>query len=66
LESVDAWLLAQERLVDGRRRTLIPALQQRATLAATLERQLAALGLDRVAREVSWEERVAALRQEGA
>lgn len=67
LESVDAWLLAQERLVD-KRRQLIPALQQRATLATTLERQLAALGLERKAREVSWEERVAALRasrQEG-
>lgn len=52
LDSVDAWLVRQPRIIDGRRRSLFPVVQQRTALADSLVRQLTALGLGRVAKQV--------------
>jgi len=50
LESIDAWLLTQPSLVNQKRRTLLPAVKERQTLADSLLRQLTALGLARISR----------------
>jgi hypothetical protein len=47
LESVDAWLLGQSKLVNGRRFAIIPALVQRMTIAEGYSRRLQVLGLRR-------------------
>lgn len=47
LESVDNWLLQQPRLVDSRKRALLPAVVQRQSLADSLARYMTALGLER-------------------
>lgn len=47
LESVDAWLLAQPKLVNGRKLALYPALRERMTIAEGYARRLQALGLRR-------------------
>jgi hypothetical protein len=63
LDAVDAWLLQQGSLVNGRRKSILPALAQRQSLADGLLRVLTTLGLDRVERDggrlpESWVERV--------
>jgi hypothetical protein len=47
LDSVDAWLMTQPRLVNARKRSLIPVVLQRQTLADGLARYLSQLGLER-------------------
>jgi len=47
LDSLDAWLLGQPTLVNGRRRTVLPVVLQRQQLADALCRYLVALGLKR-------------------
>ena len=47
LDSIDAWLLIQPSLVNARKRTLIPVVLQRQTLADGLARYLSQLGLER-------------------
>ncbi len=51
LDSVDAWLLRQDSIIDKRRRQLFPVVQQRTALADAMARYLGTLGLARVARE---------------
>jgi hypothetical protein len=55
LESVDAWLLIQPSLVNGRKRALLPLLpvvRERQGLADSLARYLVQLGLERRAKPV--------------
>jgi hypothetical protein len=52
LESVDAWLLVQPSLVNGRKRALLPVVRERQGLADSLARYLAQLGLERRAKPV--------------
>src|SRR5262245_27732731 len=59
LDSVDAWLLAQETLISGKRKSIIPALRQRTALAHTLERHLLVLGLRRVTKVKTLEQIIA-------
>src|SRR5262249_12301074 len=59
LDSVDAWLLAQESLVTAKTKSLIPALRQRVTLAHTLERHLLVLGIHRRPKTLSLTELLA-------
>jgi len=47
LDSIDAWLLTQPTLVNVRKRSLIPVVLQRQTLADGLARYLSQLGLER-------------------
>ena len=47
IDDLDAWLLAQPRLVNGRTRAVLPVLTQRQALAESLGRALQALGLER-------------------
>ncbi len=47
LDSIDAWLLTQPSLVNARKRSLLPVVLQRQTLADGLARYLAMLGLQR-------------------
>jgi hypothetical protein len=46
IDHLDAWLIEQPSLVNKRTRSLLPALMQRAQLADSLARHLAALGLE--------------------
>lgn len=48
LDSLDAYLVAQTSLVNGRRRTVIHVLRERQTIADSLARVLQALGLERL------------------
>jgi len=47
LDSIDAWLLTQPSLINARKRSLIPVVLQRQTLADGLARDLSQLGLER-------------------
>ena len=47
LDSIDAWLLTQPSLVNGRKKALLPAVRERQALADGLARYLAQLGLER-------------------
>jgi hypothetical protein len=47
LDSIDAWLLTQPTLINKRKKTLLPVVLQRQTLADGLARYLAQLGLER-------------------
>ena len=49
LAHLDAWLLQQPSLVNGRRRTVLPVVRERQALADSLGRTLQALGLERQA-----------------
>jgi hypothetical protein len=51
IESVDAWLFKQASLVDAKRRCLLPALRERASLVTQLQSLLKDIGLDRVAKK---------------
>lgn len=48
LDSIDAWLLTQPTLINKRKKTLLPVVRERQTLADGLARYLTTLGLDRV------------------
>ncbi len=52
LDRIDTWLLRQPRLVDGRRRAVLPVVRERQQLADALARYLAQLGLERRAEPV--------------
>ena len=47
IDSVDVWLLAQPSLVNKRKKSLLPVVLQRQTLADGFARYLSQLGLDR-------------------
>ncbi len=47
LDSIDVWILTQDSLINKRRRTIIPIVLQRQSLADGFARYLAALGLER-------------------
>jgi hypothetical protein len=47
LDSVNAWLVTQPSLVNARKRSLIPVVQQRQQLADALVRYMTLLGLQR-------------------
>jgi hypothetical protein len=64
LDSVDAWLLTQKSLVNGRKRALLPVVRERQALADSLARFLTQLGLERVAKQVSWEDYVKEIKDE--
>ncbi len=64
LDSVDAWLLDQPRLVNARKRSLLPAVLQRQQLADALARHLALLGLER--RDPPEEEQVTVISDESS
>jgi hypothetical protein len=53
LDSVDAWLLRQPSLVNGRKRSLLPVVRERTQLADAIARYLGALGLHRRAKPVA-------------
>jgi IS30 family transposase len=47
LQSIDAWLLQQDKLVNASLRAVYPVVQQRTELANAFSRRLVLLGLDR-------------------
>jgi len=47
LDSIDAWLLTQPTLINSRKKTLIPVVRERQSLADGLAKYLMALGLHR-------------------
>ena len=53
LDSVDVWILTQSTLVNSRKRSLIPVVLQRQTLADALARYLSLLGLERKQKTVT-------------
>ena len=52
LDHVDAWILGQRSLVNGRTKALLPIVVQRQSLADHLAKLLDKLGLDRVPQRV--------------
>jgi hypothetical protein len=52
LDSVDAWLLVQPKLVNSRKKALFPAVRERQVLADALARYMGQLGLERKAKDV--------------
>jgi hypothetical protein len=52
LDSVDAWILEHGRVVDGRKRCLLPVVRERTALAMHFQSLMKDLGLDRRARQV--------------
>jgi hypothetical protein len=52
LESIDGWILKQPSLVNAKKRTLLPIILQRQTLADSLARLMTQLGLERRPRPV--------------
>jgi hypothetical protein len=52
LDSIDAWLMTQESLVNKKRRSLIPVVKERQALADGLAKYLMSLGLERRAKPV--------------
>jgi hypothetical protein len=60
LQSLDDWLASQPSIVNAKKRSLLPIVLQRQTLADSLLRHLTALGLERKPRPVeSLEEYIA-------
>jgi hypothetical protein len=52
LDSVDNWLMAQPSLVNARKKSLLPVVRERQTLADGLAKYLSMLGLGRHAKPV--------------
>ena len=52
LDHVDAWLLAQESLIDTETRSLLPVVRERSYIATHLAKCLGMLGLERVAKPI--------------
>jgi hypothetical protein len=48
IDSLDAWLLGQRSLVNGRKKQILPALRERMALVESLSRILGQLGLERL------------------
>jgi hypothetical protein len=53
LDSLDAWLLTQDSLINKRKKSVLPVVRERQTLADGLARYLSMLGLERRSKEVS-------------
>src|SRR5262245_23488043 len=47
IDSIDAWILTQPSLVNARKKALIPAVRERASLASQYTQLLSQLGLER-------------------
>jgi hypothetical protein len=47
LDSIDAWLLVQPSLINARKRSLLPVVRERQTLADGLAKYMSMLGLER-------------------
>lgn len=56
LDSIDVWLLQQTTLINKRKKSIIPAVQQRQVLADALARYLGQLGLARKAKLTNLQE----------
>jgi hypothetical protein len=52
VDSIDAWIMEQPSLVQARRKSILPVLRERQTLADSLARLLGQLGLQRRAKDV--------------
>ena len=52
LDSIDTWLLNQDSMINKRKRSLIPVVQQRTQIADSLARYLKDLGLERKIQEI--------------
>lgn len=52
LDSIDAWILTQRTLVNARKRSLLPVVRERASLAGQFQTLMKDLGLERRSREV--------------
>jgi len=63
LDSIDAWLLTQPSLVNARKKTLLPVVRERQTLADGLARMLGMLGLERRSKQIDLASRLAALQE---
>jgi hypothetical protein len=64
VDHLDSYLLAQESLVNKRKKALIPALRERQVLTDSLARILSLLGLDRVAKPMpSLQEYISATKE---
>jgi len=59
LDSIDAWLLQQQSLVNKRKKSLLPVVRERTQLADALARYLLHLGLEKRTRELSLTELLA-------
>jgi hypothetical protein len=53
VESLDAWILEQSSLINGRKRSVHPVVQQRQQFADALSRYLQQLGLERRNTEIT-------------
>ena len=52
LDSIDSWILTQPTLINARKRTLIPVVRERASVASQFQGLMKDLGLERRARQV--------------
>jgi len=52
LDSIDTWLLQQPTLINRRKKSLLPVVMQRQTLADGLARYLQTLGLEKKSRDL--------------
>jgi len=52
LDSIDIWLLQQPSLINRRKKSLLPVVMQRQTLADGLARYLQTLGMEKKSREL--------------
>jgi len=67
LDSIDAWILTQPSLINARKRSVLPVVMQRQTLADGLARYLQTLGLERRTKKINLPEALAAIgREDGA
>jgi hypothetical protein len=64
LDSVDTWLLTQKSLVNAKKKTILPVVRERQTLADGLARYLGQLGLHRRVKAVSINDLLAANEKE--
>jgi hypothetical protein len=53
LDSIDAWLLTQPRLINGRTKSVLPVVMQRQAIAAEYRAALKDLGLKRIEKNLS-------------
>lgn len=56
LESIDAWLLTRDTLINKRQKALLPVVMQRQVLADGLARYLTALGLEKKVKPQTWKD----------
>lgn len=56
LDSIDAWILTQDSLINKKKKTLIPVVKERTQLADSLAKYLSMLGLERIPKELNLKE----------